>query len=143
MCRVRRAGERVVQRVPGERGALHPRRKILHPGEHLQLAEVARGRVGGLGAGEQRMHIAKQRLDVLDRLALDRLGHQRGRRGGDRAAVADEARLAHDAVLDLHIYGELVAAQRVVAVGVVAGGGQRAVVTRVAVVIEDHSYTDS
>ena len=41
------ADERVVQGVPGKRGALDPCGELLDAGEHFQLAEVAR-RVGGL-----------------------------------------------------------------------------------------------
>src|SRR5690606_7043675 len=69
-------GERIVQRVPGERCALDPNRELAHARQRDQLAEVA---TRGRGVGEQRVHVLEQRLDLVDRPPLHRLGHQRGR----------------------------------------------------------------
>src|SRR5690606_10018690 len=60
-------GERIVQRVPRKRGALHPYRELAHARQRDELAEVATGRCR---VGQQRMDVAKQRLDLVDRLPL-------------------------------------------------------------------------
>ena len=83
------------------------------------------------------MHLREQRLRLLRRLALQRLGHQRGRRGGDGAAAALEARRLDHAVGDVQMQRQAVAAQRVEALGMVRGLGQRAEVVRAPAVVDD------
>ena len=81
--------------------------------------------------------LAAERAHLGDRLALDDVRDHR--RGGlaDRAAAAVEANVAHDAAVDVELDRELVAAERVHALG----GDRRVVempaVARVLVVIED------
>ena len=71
-------------------------------------------------------------------LADEGLGHHRGRRGGDRATSALEGHALHDVVLDQEVDRDLVAAQRVEALGLVARLGQGPEVSRPLGVIEDH-----
>ena len=54
-------------------------------------------------------------------LALEALGHQGGRRGGDGAAGADEADVDDDVVFDFDEELQLVAAERIIAIGLAGG----------------------
>ncbi len=72
------------------------------------------------------------------RLALDRLGHQRGRRGRDRAALALEADVLDLVVRDLQPQRQAVAAQGIEAFDAGIGGVERAEIPRPAIVVEDH-----
>ncbi len=105
------------------------------PSKTLQLAEL-----DALLLGDPGEHVVED-LEELprlgDALALDRLGHQRGRGGADGAAVALEADLLDDPVLDPQVDLDDVAAQRVVAVGGAGRAVHGVAVPGLLVVVED------
>src|ERR1044071_8430681 len=79
----------------------------------------------------------ENRLDLLDRFALEALGHY-GRRGfRDCAARALEAQILHAPVLDADVNFHLVAAERVVAVRAAVRVFELLEVTRPLVVVQD------
>ena len=74
--------------MPAQARALDARGILPHARQRGELAEI-------LGArrivGEQAVHAVEQRERLAAGLALDRLGHERGGGGGDRAALPLEA----------------------------------------------------
>jgi hypothetical protein len=128
-------GEGGVQGVPGERRAFHPRGKFPNARERLELAELRAAR--RLAVGHQVVELLEERLHLLDLAALERLGHE-GRGGrGDGAAPAFERHVADHAILDLEVHLHVVAAERVVALRLVARAVHRMAVPRRLVVVED------
>src|ERR1700690_3606089 len=124
-----------VERMPGERRALDAHGEFLDALQHRQLADLA----GLARVGDQLVHVAEQGFRLFHALALDCLGHERGGGGGNGAAGALETGVDDAAVFYLQVHGELVAAQRVVAVGVMIGALRAfGVIARIAVVVEDH-----
>ena len=122
--------------IPREGGALDPHRKFPYPGERFQIAEVD-GRIRLLP-----LHERFERLDepagLFHRLALQLLG-QHGRGGlADGAALAFKPRLADAPAVQLEMERHLIAAQRIIALRVHLGTGQRAAVARALEVIQDH-----
>ena len=113
---VRRGGvglrQRRVQRVPAQAGAFHARREFAHAGQRRQLAQI---RAAGAVLGQQRVHALEQRVDGGALLALDGLGHHRGRCHRDGAAIAFEAQVRDAVAVAPQRDGEPVAAQGVVA----------------------------
>ena len=87
--------ERRLQRVPGEAGAFYAHRELAHAREHRELAHVLDRLIRG--RGHHPVEALEQRPRLGHRLALDRIGHQRGRRLRDRAAGSLE-RDVRDAV---------------------------------------------
>src|SRR5262245_8491679 len=84
------------------------------------------------------MERAEQRIRLGLGLALQELGHQRGRRGRNRAAAALERDVVDDALVrELEVDRDLVAAQRVVALGRAVGVGRMAEIARPLAVVED------
>src|SRR5208282_2238618 len=69
--------------------------------------------------------------------ALQHLGHQRGRGGGDGAAAPLEAHILDHIAVQLEIDGNAVAAKRVMALGRMGRMGKRMEIARMAPVIED------
>src|SRR5690606_17967449 len=70
-------------------------------------------------------------------LADHRLGHQRRRGLRYGAALSNEADVAHHTAFRLHIYRQLIAAQRVMALRDMIGVFHFMEITRTAIVIED------
>src|SRR5271167_1564954 len=83
------------------------------------------------------MELAEERPGFDDRLALEHLGHQRGRRSRNRAAATLEADIDDAVAVERQIDRHPVAAQRVVALREMRRLLDRAKVARVAPVIED------
>ena len=83
------------------------------------------------------MDLLEHLLDLGSGLALDGLGHHRGRGLGDGAALALEADVANHAVGDIEVNGHVIATQGIGALGAPVGGGHGREVARVALVVED------
>src|SRR5208283_4045672 len=118
----RRAGaaalQRSFERVPGQRRAFDPRRKSLDPGQRLQPLGILDQRLRQLrrlAPRHPRMKLRKEGPCLLDRLALEHLGHKRGCRGRDRAAAALKADIGDAVAVERQKDRHPVAAQRVVA----------------------------
>ena len=103
--------EGVAQCLPGERGALDPRRVFPHTRKHGELADLgwwcfAHGFCGehGVDAGEEREGL------VLSQ-PLDRHGHQRGGGLGDGASFAREGDIGDGTVGEAKVEGQLIATE--------------------------------
>ena len=83
------------------------------------------------------MELREEGARLVERLALQHLGHQRGRRGRDRAAAPLEADIGDAVAVEREIDRDPVAAQRVVAARQMRRMFERAEIARVAAVIED------
>src|SRR5690606_11251094 len=83
------------------------------------------------------MNLVEQAERLFDARALDSLPHQRGGRDRDRTAAALESDVADSAVLELHVQGHLVAAERVDALDNAIRMIEPAEIPRRAVVVED------
>src|SRR5206468_5528466 len=83
------------------------------------------------------MVLREQLLRVLDALALQHLGHQRGSRGRDRAAAPLKADIGDPVALDSEVHGDPVAAERVVAARQMRRMLQGMEIARMPAVIED------
>src|SRR6202035_1149626 len=130
--------ERGFHRVPGERRALDPHRVLAHAGEDCQLAEVGVGASRRRGRlGDEAVEAGEEVARLRDGLALERVGHQRGGGGRDRAAAAFKRDVPDHLVLDVEIEGDLVAAQRVVALRPAVRRLERAEVPWPPVMVED------
>src|SRR5215469_1505256 len=132
----RAVAERRVQCVPAEARALYARRKLAHPGERGELAE--RGIGCDLRLSEECMDPFKQRPHLAAVLALDSLGHERRRGGGNGAALALEADIGDALAVQTHGQRQVVAAQGVMALGAPVGALEWPEIARATVVIEDH-----
>src|SRR5208282_1111350 len=77
-------------------------------------------------------------LRLCHRLAFDALRHHRRGRFRDRAARALKTDVADRIAIELEIYGEAVAAERIEALGLVIGGRDFAIIARSLAVLEDH-----
>src|SRR4029450_2738936 len=120
--------ERGLQRVPGQRGALHAHRELADAPAGGEPAEAA-GCVlpGARGvARDEVVEALEEPLHLLPALALERLRHHRGGGRRDRAARALEAHVLDDPVLEPHVDRRLVPAERVEALGAARGLGQLA-----------------
>src|ERR1035437_5980288 len=102
------------QGMPRQGGALDARRVIAHAAEDDQLAQVLAD--GGIG-GQQLVELLQQLERFLAGFTLEALGHQGGRSGGDGAAGANEADVHDDVVFHFDEELQLVAAERIVAIG--------------------------
>ena len=124
--------------VPGEAGALDAHRELAHAGEHGELAD--RGLVDRLidGRRDHRVKAVEERDRLVDRAALDGVGHERRGRLRDRAAGALERDVRDAPVVEAQTERQLVAAERIVARAPVRlASGERAEVARPAIVVED------
>src|SRR3954465_6674204 len=83
------------------------------------------------------MELREQLFRVLDALALQHLGHQRGGRRRNRAAAALEANIGDAVALDREIDRHPVAAERVVAARQMRRTLQGVEIARMPAVIED------
>ena len=81
--------------VPGQGGALDPDRDLTHPGERLELAEVRILVATVFGTGHHLVEVVEEGADLVNGLALDGFGHQRGGGGGNGAAGALEGNVLH------------------------------------------------
>src|SRR4030095_13777588 len=131
--------ERGLQRVPGQRGALHAYGELAHAGEGGELAELGTRVLAGAGrvARKEAVEALEEPLHLLAALALERLRHHRGRGGRDRATRALEAHVLDDPVLEPHVDRGLVAAEGVEALGAPRGLGHLPEVPRLLGVVED------
>src|SRR3954462_3539288 len=126
--------ERGHEGVPGEGGALDPHRVFADAGEDGQLAEVLPLL---LSLGDQLVETVEEAARLREAAAFQRLGHQR-RGGGRNGASGPFERDAADAVLlDVHVDGHPVAAERVVPLRPAVGLRQRPEVAGPPVVVED------
>ena len=142
--------------MPGQRRTFDPQRVLPDAFEDGQLAELDIGgrRGGSVRAARGRIAIAcrlarhslvdppEQRARFFDRSAFERFGHQRGRRGRDRAAGAVEADVLYMIAVDLEVDGDFVAAQRVIALGFVCALVEFAEVLRLTTVVEDRGLVE-
>src|SRR5918993_5692227 len=141
--------ERLRERVPAEHGALDAHRELHDALQCLEVAErdlrVTRLLVDSVD-GHQGLEPTDQRLGLTGALALHRLGHHRGGRLRDRAALAGDLDVGDRCVVagvpvglvEQEVDRDLVTAQRVVAVGLDRRRCvQLATVPGRAVVIED------
>ena len=83
------------------------------------------------------MELGEEAVRLVDRLAFQHLGHQRGGGGRDRAAAALEADIGDLVAVDREIDRDPVAAQRVVAARQMRRVFERVEIARVPAVVED------
>ena len=89
-------------------------------------------------AREQSVYVVEQPLKFRPRFAFHDFGEQRSRCDGDCTPIALELGLAYSIAVEIHVYRQAVAAQRVVTVRVRIGWLQLAEVSWIAIVIDDH-----
>src|SRR3990170_1267039 len=132
-----RSHEGGLERVPGQARALHADRELRNAGERGELAEdgAVRG-VPGI-AGYHAVELREQSVGLLRGPPPQRLGHHRGRRPRDRAALPDEARVRDPAAVEADVQLDAIPAQRVVPGRSVRRVGHRAEVPRALAVVED------
>src|SRR5262249_28337735 len=125
--------------VPGEHRALDPARELADAGEGRQLAQ------GGVRRLVSSRRSRQHRVEALDdlpglpeRLALEARGHHRRRRLRDGAARALKADVADDAVADVELDGDAIAAEGVVPLHRARGRGQGTEVPWPPMMVEDH-----
>src|SRR6266851_4435514 len=140
----RGAGEAGFQRglegMPRQGRALYPNGIRLDAGQRLEPLGILLQRFGqldGAAAGNAGMELREQLACLVEGLAFQHLGHQRGRRGRDRAAAPLEADIGDALALDREIDRHPVAAERVVPARQMRRVRQGAQIARVAAVIED------
>src|SRR5687768_1910616 len=130
-----------LQGVPAEAGALHADGELRDAAEDGELAEGRR--IGRGGAGHEGVELPEEPHDLLATLPLHRGGHHRGARLADGAARAEEAHVRDGVVVpELEPDGELVAAERIVALGLPVRVVHAPVNPRRTVVIEDHALVE-
>lgn len=103
-----------MQCVPGQRGALHPNRKLGDAGKNSQLAQFSPVPVRRRLARHQLVELIEDSIRFCSGLTLQALRHH-GRRGlGDGASRALEADVANRVTLQVQVDGEMVTAERVI-----------------------------
>ena len=107
------ATERRHDRVPREDGAFDARRKLVHAGEHGQLADVALDIAGH----HHFVDLAKHFFHVGLGFALGKFREQRRRGLGNAAARTDKADVLDGVAVQREKQFQLVATKRVVALG--------------------------
>src|SRR6185369_12449529 len=120
--------------MPGQGGALDAGRIIAHPAEDDQFAEVLAD--GGIG-GQELVELFEQLERLLTGFALEALGHQGRGSGGDGASRTDEADIYDDVVFHFDEELELVAAERIVAIGLAGGVRHGMAIPRTLTVVEN------
>ena len=127
--------------MPRQGRAFDPGRVGLDPGQRLEpvhlLGERLRQLLGRLAAGHPRMELREERPRLGYGLALEHFGHQRGRRGRNRAAPALEADIGDPVAVERQVDRHPVAAQRVIALREMRRMLDRPEIPRVPAVIED------
>src|SRR6185312_2099062 len=132
--------ERRLEGVPWQRRAFDPGRIGFDAGQRLEPIHVILERIRRrrrVAAGDLAVEALEERRGLGQRLALENLGHQRGRGLRDGAAAPLEAHILDALALHRHVHRHLVAAQRVMAVRDMAGMLLRAEIARPLAVIED------
>jgi hypothetical protein len=129
--------ERGVHRVPGKARAFDARGKVAHPGENRQTAQMVRRRFLIQFARHHPVKLVKERFRFLFALALDALRHHAGGGLRDGATGALEADIFDNFVFQLQIDRQLVAAERVIALGGAVGRFKPPKVTRLLVMIQN------
>ena len=125
--------------MPGQRRAFHPHGKRADARHHVERLAVVLRQAVRLLALHQMQEAAHQLFRFGPCAALEHVGHQRGGGLADGAALAFESDVGDAAILaQLQIDGHAVAAERIVALGLVAGAFQHAKMARMARMIEDH-----
>src|SRR5579859_7664959 len=129
--------QRHLERDPRQRRALHPDGELPDAGQGDQVAEVVRRGLRTGGRMHHRLERGDKTIRFRHRLALELLGHHRGRRLADRAALALEPDVLDHAVPHAQRHADLVAAQRVGPLAHRVGRVGPAAVARMAVVVEN------
>lgn len=125
--------ERGHERMPRQDGTLDARREFIHAGKDRQLAHIALH----LAAGDHLVHLLEHCLQFGLGLALGMLGQQGGRRFGNAAPGAQKADVFDPVAFHREEKLELVAAQRVVALGGAGRTRQVVEIARVLAVVQD------
>ena len=125
--------------MPGEGGALDAHGVFRHADERLQVAEVVRAEVG---VGHHAREVVDERPRFLFRLPFHRLRHHRAGGLAEGAAAPLEADVGKNVALEVRFDGDLVAAERVVALTDDFRIGDGAVVPRPPVVVEDQVFVE-
>ena len=126
-----------LERVPREAGAFHAHGILTNAAEDRQLAERVGFDLRARRRGHQPVERVEQLVGLVERLALERVGHQRRRRLGDRAAGALEPQILDHVALEVEVDRDFVAAQRVVALRVAVVGIRDPEIPGSLVVIQD------
>ncbi len=119
--------------MPGQDGALDPRREFVDTGKNFEFAHLANHPAGH----DHFMDLVENLLHLGLGFAFDALGQQRGGGLGDAAAGADEADVLDDIAFGQQEEFQLVAAERVMALGGSGGAAQLVEIARVFAVVQD------
>src|ERR1044071_2848342 len=101
--------------MPREARTLHPDREVAHAAKDSQVSEVVRGRFRVEFAQNHLVKFVEENLDLPTRLALHTARHHAGGSLRDGAPLPLEADVLDDAVFDVQVDEEVVAAGSVVA----------------------------
>ena len=123
------------RRVPGQRGALDAHGKFKHAFERLEISKFPA--TEGFLAAHHFQEILDEHGGFLKRFARELLGHDRGRRQTDRAAVAVELDLDNLPARHFRRNFNLIAAKRVILLRLNVGRHSLAAIARTAVVVKD------
>jgi len=126
--------------MPGQCRAFDACRVRLDPSQRFEPLGILGQRLGqhaGFTAGDPSVELREEGTGLVDRLAFEHLGHQRGRRRRDRTAAALERDVGNPVSAERQIDGYPIATQRVVPMSKMGGLLDLAKVARVAPVIEN------
>src|SRR5438128_6734016 len=132
-----RSVERGAQRVPSQRGALHPRRELPHAREHGELSQFLGVDLAPRAFADHGVDALEERLRFRLGLVLQRGSHQGGGGLGNGAAGALEADVLDHVTRELHVERDLIAAERVDSFGAPVGPLRLAEVTGLPAVVDD------
>src|SRR5688572_13600057 len=132
--RLLRACERRHRRVPRQNGALDTRREFVNTAEDREFADIFRAGPGR----DQCADVVEERANLGLGLSLERLAQQRGRRFGNRTPAALPPDVLDPSISDPQVHGDMIPAQRIVALGGPVGVRQRAKIPWTLVMVEDH-----
>ena len=134
--------ERLIKRVPGEHGAFDARGHVADALEREGLIEILQLRLVRDLALDHADEFLRERARLLDALAADEVDHHVGRGLADGAADARERGVLDDAVLDLELERDLVAAARVVSLEGAGRAQECVAVLRIAAVLAPELRVD-